>query len=180
MRWLALVVSSGCGFAITSQPAPDAALPDAGPRVWILEAEDFTSRLMPGTHQWTEATMLPGFSGASYMYLAGGDGNACVTNVVTCASMSYAISLQDGGEYYVHLRMWSNAASTDSVWVSLDDPTATAITAVDLIQDATFKWTTSPGTYILPAGAHTLTIWHREGGAIVDKLALIQDATPPP
>jgi len=180
MRSLALVLSTGCGFSITSQPAPDAVPIDAAPRVWIFEAEAFTSRLMPGTHQWTEATALLGYSGTSYMLLAGGSGNACTSNVSTCASMSYAISLEEGGIYHLHLRMWADGPGTDSVWVSLDDPTANAITAVDLAEDSTFKWTTSPDTYTLPAGTHTLTIWHREGGAIVDRLALIMDPTPPP
>lgn len=160
---------------------PADAVPDAPEMVWILEAESFTSRLMPAVHQWTAATTFSGYSGASYMHLVGGDGAACVTNVGACASMTYAITLLTGGAYHFHARMYANpGGSTDSVWVSVDDPAAAALANVAVMDDSTWRWSTSGQSYILPAGNHTLHIWHREGGANVDKLALIESATPPP
>jgi hypothetical protein len=46
--------------------------------------------------------------------------------------------------------------------------------------DSMWHWVTSTGTFTLPPGMHTLTLWQREAGARVDVVALTRSMMPPP
>ncbi len=68
------------------------------------------------------------------------------------------------------------------MFVTIDDPTASTAETVDVMEDQTWRWTTSAGTSVYPlvAEPHQIGVLQREGGARVDKLALTISAMPPP
>jgi hypothetical protein len=160
-------------------PPPDATV-DAAPGPILREAETYDALTSPQGHDWLLQSTIPSHSGAGYMYLSGGDGSPCTMMIETCgASMVYQLSIAADATYHVHLRMWADDSATDSVWVGFDGTPNNE--TVDVTENGTWQWASQPtATHVLTAGAHTLHVWHREGGANVDIVAVTPSATPPP
>lgn len=164
-----------------SDGAIDAA--DAPPASNIFEAEAFTSD-KPGTvtpiRSWAPATAFAGFSGASYMQCGPGTGAFCAddANLDTCAaSMTYQLAIVDAGVQHVHVLALAVDTSDDSAYYGID---GTSLGELDFTHDSNWHWKTGAATVTLAAGGHTLTIWQRECGAKLDKVAVTTSATPPP
>src|SRR4051812_23879819 len=86
----------GCGFHVAAS-ARDAAIDasdpadgtddasdarldasiDAAPSDLLIEAESYTSTTQPRTLHWISRMDVPGYSGASFMFLTGGNGAVC-------------------------------------------------------------------------------------------------------
>jgi hypothetical protein len=183
---LGLVVV-GCGFRPTDVTGTkhDAALDathDTSPLVerLVVEAEQFTTTTMPGTHAWTAQTDHAGFSGTAFMQCGPGTGTYCPNDVALdacAATLVYTMQVAAAGTYYVHVRGLAVDSSDDSVWYGVDGPAAAD--SLDVIHDSQWHWTTGATTYSLGAGAHTLTIWQRECGARADVVAVTPSAMPP-
>src|SRR5262245_4261004 len=104
VRSVVLVVFiTACGFEPSGTKAepPDAAEQTAGASdSFIIEAEAFTSAKLEGGHQWTAATVAPGYSGASYMQCLPLTGSACreAAMATTCgAPLVYSVKLAKPG-----------------------------------------------------------------------------------
>lgn len=209
MRATILVVLAGCGFEVAGSQPRDAAIGGDGRAIdaptvlgdapidasidtfispdLVLEAEAADQLTMPQTHTWVTRTSVNGFSGTAYMELIGSNGSPCpngtqVTIATCAAAMFYDVTVIQAGTYTFWIRMWADGSASDSVYATIDDMTAAAAQAVDVIEDQTWRWSKSAAvsTYTLTAGAHRLGIWHREGGARVDRLALMSGLNPPP
>jgi hypothetical protein len=166
-------------------PMIDAPMIDAppGPEV-IVEAEATSQITKPGTLMWSVETSKPGFSGASYMALSG-SGQVCpatmTDTILACsAAMFYDVNVPTAGPHTFHIRMWADSGSNDSAFVTVDDPTAVSAVVVGVVGDSTWHWTKVATPYTVVAGPHRLGIWHREGGARVDRLAFTISSAPPP
>jgi hypothetical protein len=199
MRWAIPVLVAGCGFhtrasagdaageggSMIDAPVTDAPMIDSppGPEV-IVEAEAATQITKPGTLVWSTETTKPGFSGASYMALSG-NGQVCPATVtdtiLACsAAMFYDVNVPTAGAHWFHIRMWADSGANDSAFVTVDDPTAASAVVVGVVGDSTWHWTKVAVPYTAVPGPHRLGIWHREGGARVDRLAFTISAVPPP
>ena len=161
----------------------------APPTDLIIEAESTPLVTQPRTLRWVARTDVPGYVAASFMFLSGGNGSLCPDPTVTldtiaaCATtMSYPVSITGLATYTLWLKMWADGSSNDSVYVTIDDALAVTAQIVDVNQDSNWHWTKSSGTstYTLTPGPHTIIVWQREGGARVDRLALMTGTSPPP
>jgi hypothetical protein len=146
----------------------------------VIEAEHFTSTTPGDNHEWTPATV----SGASGSVLNNavqatpniGTGypafNAAATRV------DYLIDVPAGAasSFYVHLRHLGPTSVDDSVYLSIDGGTSNVL-AMELFH--TLSWRTSLSTLSIPSGTHTLTIWMREDGAILDKIVINTSSSDP-
>ena len=81
------------------------------------------------------------------------------------------------GAYFLHIRAFTRNTSEDSFWVRANG--GAWIQWNNIYRNRTFDWATLPATLELTAGANTLDIAFREGGARLDKLFLGRDAAPP-
>ena len=189
VRWWGLIVIAGCGFDPNAKPmsAPnadaqvaDSMMSTTPPRI-VIEAESYTTKRDSPTEAWTSATVLAGYSGASYMQ-CGPDGGAYCPNdatLSTCAAtMTYDVTIATSATYYVHVRTYGASSSSDSLWYGVDGAVATDV--VDFVDDAAWNWQTGATTYPLTAGAHTLTIYQRECGAAIDVIGLTPSISNPP
>jgi hypothetical protein len=72
------------------------------------------------------------------------------------------------GNAFIFARVNCPSANDDSFWIRVDGGVWTMLNGL-----ATSGWQWQPfGTYNLTAGAHTLTIGHRENGALLDKIGI--------
>jgi hypothetical protein len=137
----------------------------------VMEAEHFTAQTINGDQTWTPITYA-GASGASSdnaLQALPNVGAAYPALDPTVARVEYQIDVPEGaaGDYYVHIRDVGATSSDDSVYVSIDaSTTAPAVVSAG----RTLDWKTSNIKLTLPAGTHTLTIWLREDGVVIDKI----------
>lgn len=205
VRAVLLLAVSGCGFEVTAArpdatqaptdgahdalgdtPTADAAL-DGPPALDIyIEAENFVLDTQPRTPSWVARTDVPAFSGVSFMFLSGGSGAVCPSNstdtILACsAALYYDINVPAAGTYTLWLRMWADSTSVDSAYVTIDDPSAVSAQVVDDAEDSRWNWVKNPvaATYALAASTHRIGLWQREGGARVDRIALMASSDPP-
>lgn len=180
------------GFALADGggSGEDAGAPDGGGTadLVVIEAERFTANVMQGSVPWN-ANATQGHSGEGAM-LADGPGISAITwpDYYTQSSrLDYAVTLASGGIYFVWIRgmAWSgsdtcipgldgtgwagNGNPSGSLWVPVVDP-------VDWTWGGGDGLTSQRITVAAAApGAHTLSIWLREDGIIVDKILLTTD-----
>jgi hypothetical protein len=153
----------------------------------VFEAEDFTANVMQGQVPWN-ASSMPGSSGDGAM-LADGPGISAITwpDYYTQSSrLDYDVTLPASGIYYVWIRgmAWSgsdtcipgidgtgwagNANPAGSLWVPVVSP-------VDWTWGGADGLASEPITVAGEAGPHTVGIWLREDGIILDKILLTTD-----
>ncbi|MCH7920430.1 MAG: CHRD domain-containing protein [Planctomycetes bacterium] len=156
----------------------DPFLQDSGPDGIIsIEAENFHNSFARGAHAWEVVGPNDGFTGVAGVQALPNDGTNADLDQAISPSLDYEIALLRSGTYYVWLRAYGASGSDDSTNIGLDgQPTDTA----DRIDnfDGVYQWTNrtrDPERAFLDigtGGVHTLNLWMREDGAIVDKIVL--------
>ncbi len=168
---------SSATYTINSGSGGGASFQMAG-NVVAMEAEHFTSRTS-STDNWTVITDPNASGGAANNAVQSlpNDGTAYPAFNPTAASLGYAINVPAGSaaNFYVHVRDFGATSSDDSIYVSLDGGSTTQVISAG----RTLDWKSSPSSFALPAGFHTLTIWDREDGIELDKIVVSNSSTPP-
>jgi hypothetical protein len=146
----------------------------------VMEAENYTSQIATGNQSWIPVTAAGASGAASDNALQAmpnlGIGYPALDP--TAPRLEYQIEVPSGaaGNYYVHIRDVGATSSDDSVFVSID-----ASTTVSQVVSAgrTLDWKKSASTLAIPAGTHTLTVWMREDGLVIDKIVVKTSSTAP-
>lgn len=171
----------------------------AYPHRVVLEAEHFHSQSDNGSGiHWTPVTSPPGFSGASAMKGGPNDPDDFLLwneNVPTTAPvLTYRVNFPVAGNYYVLVRARSPAqyrTNADSLHVGINQTLPESATNIDRtagddpqpIPNTGWNWVGvrqaagQARAYITvpEPGVHTLHIWPREDGVMVDQVLLSQD-----
>ncbi|MFZ4483411.1 MAG: alpha-amylase family glycosyl hydrolase [Chthoniobacterales bacterium] len=151
-----------------------------------LEAEAFTTntpRTISSTaYSWVPLSDIGGYSGAGFMEAIPNDGMTVATAPLNVSpELQYAINFTSPGTYYVWLRGYADTTETVSVYVGLDGAGPAA--QIDLSKTGVWSWSaTSAGSgapvvvTVGTAGPHTLNIWMRDAGFVLDKIVLSRNA----
>lgn len=152
-----------------------------------IEAEHASFRYsatVGSLHSWSDVT----YSNAS------GDAIQCLADSgnytldLNGPRVDYPINFETTGVYYVWLRMAAPNTSGDSVMVAFDGASLTSNAGMGVTADGTLYWRNTGvnvDTYYgsrvtldaTSAGVHTLSLWMREDGVVVDKIILTKDST---
>ncbi|HVK14751.1 MAG TPA: PA14 domain-containing protein, partial [Gemmataceae bacterium] len=166
----------------TAPVAPRAFRPDATGTV-VIEAEDPDGSAAAGKRTWAHNAARAGFGGTGAMRAGPNTGVVRDKNFTTTSPrLDYRVAFEQAGTYQVWVRGRAATATDNSVHVGLDGaavPTADRITGLP----ANYGW--ANGTVDGPVatlaigtpGVHTVNLWMREDGAVVDRLLLTPDAT---
>jgi lysophospholipase L1-like esterase len=150
--------------------------PDAAGQV-VIEAENFDLNVSQGGRDWIP-DFTAGYVGDSAM-LSDPDSWLSVDSNIASSSprMDYQVEFAAPASLNVWLRGLGPSGSADSVWVGLngDDATVLRINPTR----GTWGWETSTTQLAVPAGVHTINVWMREDGTIVDRLLLTPASTVP-
>jgi hypothetical protein len=163
----------------------------------VVEAEHFSVNTPQGQHAWIPAASPAGFSGEGTMY-ASPDAAAATINFpavfTTSPRLDFQINFVKTGTHYFWFR--GSDGGGDSLHAGIDDidPTGTNLENMDepdccgdrLVPSGTsFRWIN--GTTLLPdgratfevtePGIHTIHLWMREDGQIVDKILVTTNET---
>ncbi len=150
-----------------------------------LEAEHADSNTPQGAHSWIVATSVPGFSGDSALAATPNTGINNDTNYAALSPrLDFAVNFVHTGTHYVWIRGLAATTSDDSVHVGLDGQ---ELASSDRIDGFGTSWTWSPSTrdgvvatmQVATGGLHTVNVWMREDGFVLDKVVLTINASFP-
>lgn len=136
-------------------------------------------------HLWQPVTTPEGFLGEGAMQSLPNTGADIDTDYVNlCPHLDYRVNFQTTGTYYVWLRAYALSDADDSCHVGLDGaaaPSAERITGFAYGAWDHWDWSnysSSAGqatVEIAYTGEHTINVYMREDGLIVDKIVLTND-----
>ena len=159
----------------------------AGSGLVSLEAEHAQGGLAgPDGHEWLAA-------GTSFLGTAslGGAMRALPEDRVNYSSnysslsprLDYPVDFVSGAQlHYVWVRAWGPSSSSNSVHVGLDGQEVSTGTNMTVPTSGGYVWvgvvaSGARATLNVTPGTHTVNLWMRESGTVVDKLVLTRDAT---
>jgi len=162
---------------------------DPGPDgIVCVEAENYHANVEVGGHSWEEIGPTGGFTGELGMHSPNGNGNHGNSGYSTTSEhLDYEIEFVKTGTHYVWVKAWGANGSDDSCNLGLngvETPNTDRMTGYS----NNYRWWNDlmdqpeiPQIEITEAGVHTLNLWVREDGLIVDKILLTTnpDYVPP-
>ena len=148
-----------------------------------VEAEHFDTNVSQGGHSWTSIAPA-GSSGSGAMEASPNNGTKHNTgNVSNSPRLDFPINFTRTGIHYVWIRAHKASGQDDSVHVGLDGAAVSSSDRISGFALGTWSWSkqTMDGPVatvnITTTGIHTLNLWMREDGAVVDKLLLTTNAS---
>ncbi|MBN1804046.1 MAG: hypothetical protein JW837_02225 [Sedimentisphaerales bacterium] len=152
---------------------------DSGPDgIVVVEAEDYDANVAAGGHSWELTGPTEGFIGDAGMHSPNGNGGHSSDYAANSERLEYEIDFVKTGIHYVWILGWGASGTDDSCHVGLDGeetPLSNQMTG----WSGSYSW--ANGRYQMPepsqiditsTGLHTLDLWVREDGLIVDKILL--------
>jgi lysophospholipase L1-like esterase len=162
-------------FSTTADAASGGFLQD-GTGLVSMESEHYQANIPLGGYTWTPVTNS-GYSGTGALQALPEDS----TNFTTAGEgprLDYQVQFTRTGTHYVWIRALADSGFSDSLHVGLDGGTAGALYMNGLNQDGvTWTWSHWNAGVIakinVPSlGLHTINVWMRESGVVLDKLVL--------
>ena len=140
----------------------------------VIEAEHFTRKVAaPDGHEWKLDTGRKGYGGTGAMKALPDrrvqhDGDIAAHS----PRMDYAIEFARKGRHWIWVRGFGSNPNTDSIHVGLDLEPGDWGRNVQT-GSGKYVWMKHPRPFDVPAaGVHTLSIWMREDGTMVDRILL--------
>jgi fibronectin type 3 domain-containing protein len=148
-----------------------------------VETENYSTNVSQGNHSWAvDAT--PGYSGAGAMASMPNSGTNINTGYTTTSPrLDFQINFTKTGTHYVWIRgrTGPNGVDDDSGHAGIDGVANTTSDRMTFSSSWAWRNTTMDGPvatfYVTSPGVHTVNIWMREDGLIVDKLLLTSNAS---
>jgi uncharacterized repeat protein (TIGR03806 family) len=142
-----------------------------------IEAEHFDGNLQQGGHGWIE-TLTPGFVGDSAMQSSPDSGTVRNDTIaVESPRLDYEVDFSSAANLNVWIRGMGPNWNADSIWVGIDGNAAGAVRVT--LPKNNLDWARLRGQLIVSPGVHTINIWMREDGSIVDRVFLTPLSTTP-
>jgi len=153
---------------------------DTGPDgIVSVEAEDYDANVEVGGHAWVETGPVDGFIGEAGMYAPNGQGGHSSDYAANSERLEYEIQFEKTGTHYVWILAWGASGTDDSCHVGLDGEETPLSNQMSGGWSGGYAWNNS--RYQMPepsqidittTGLHTLDVWVREDGLIIDKIVL--------
>ena len=161
--------------------APTGFLED-GTGLVSMEAEHNQANVPVGNYAWMPVTNS-GYTGSGALQILPDDGpNPAIAGAGP--RLDYQVQFTKTGTHYIWIRALSNSLDSDSLYVGLDGATAGASDMSGLIVDGvTWTWTNLKRSgdvatvNVTFTGVHTVNVWMRESGIVLDKLVLSTSAS---
>ncbi|MCP2501017.1 MAG: hypothetical protein NCA08_05570 [Deltaproteobacteria bacterium] len=165
----------------TTAPSPSGFLED-GTGLVSMEAEHSQANVPVGNYAWMPVSNS-GYSGSGALQILPNDGPKPF-QAGAGPRLDYQVQFTNTGTHYIWLRALSDSFASDSLYVGLDGGTAGAGYMIALNQDgSTWTWSNQMSTGVVATlnvtspGVHTVNVWMRESGIVLDKLVLTTGAS---
>ncbi len=147
-----------------------------------IETEGFTDNVSQGSHIWSESFPI-GHSGTSAMEATPNAGSVKNNNFEgKSPRLDYRINFTTAGNYYIWMRALGATSRDDSLHMGLDgtaSPTSRNMSSFSQVLgwNNTLKGGDAAMIDVAAAGEHTVNIWMREDGVVIDKLVLTTNSS---
>ena len=145
----------------------------------VIEAEKFAQQTLgnPSSSVWAANVDVSGYTGSTALMIPNVGVNQGLTT--NGPRLDYPVRLDAAGDYYIFVRgipHSSNTGGNDSVHAGVDG-SAVTLTGTGLTSFGTtnYNWQRWGTPVTLTEGQHTLNIWMREDGMIIDRVMLSTD-----
>ena len=172
-KWIACVDGYGDPFYAS---APGGFLED-GTGLVSMESEHYQTNTPLGGYAWTPVANA-GYSGTGALRILPDDGPDPLP-AGSGPRLDYQVQFARTGTHYVWIRALGYSGASDSLYVGLDGGTSSAVYMAGLAVDGlTWTWSRQTGTgsiatiNVPSVGVHTVNVWMRESGVVLDKLVL--------
>lgn len=151
-----------------------------------MEAENFQANVVSADgHQWLSAgTGFAGYSGTDALRALPADNVVQSSGYAsTGARLGYQVNFARTGKHYVWVRARGPSSSSNSLHVGLDGQEVASSTNINVPVTGGYVWvgTIANGSRatlnIGTAGLHTVNLWMRESGTVIDKVVLSMDSS---
>lgn len=146
----------------------------------VFEAELAATNTPRGAHAWVFTNNTPTFSGTGFLQALPDIGSNITTAIATTSpQLDYSIQFNASGAHQVWLRGYATGGSDDSTHYGLGGVVSNAV-SLNAVSN-TWIWTNGAqaggsATLNVPSvGQHTFSLWMREDGMRIDRVALAQD-----
>ncbi len=165
-----LIGSVAIAEPLQQDPGPDG--------IVSVEAENFDANVEVGGHAWVETGPTGGFTGVLGMWAPNGQGGGGSDYAANSERLEYEINFVKTGPHYIWILAWGADGTDDSCHAGLDGE---ATPNSDRMSGWSGDYEWNNGRYQRPepsqveitsTGLHTLNIWVREDGLIIDKIVL--------
>ncbi len=119
-----------------------------------------------------------GASGSQYIYVPENGQNVPGEELNEAHSVTFCVNVSDPGTYKILARTWAPDVNHDTFYVRVDGAPSEGF-LWDVTQSTTFvndyvndRFKSDPTEIFLTAGDHTITVYHREPGVMLDKIEL--------
>jgi len=151
---------------------------DPGPDgIVSVEAEHYDANVEVGGHAWELTGPTGGFTGEFGMHAPNGNGGHSSNFETNSERLEYEINFVKTGIHYVWILAWGESGSDDSCHAGLDGDAS--LSSQMSGWNNNYQWSNNryqqPGASrvnVTSTGLHTLNIWVREDGLIIDKIVL--------
>ena len=143
-----------------------------------IEAEHYHDKADQNGHSWVPSNQL-GFSGDGAMQALPEDTVTIVSDYAARSPrLDYQVKFERAGTYYVWLRAFGVSHSSNSMHVGLNGQEISSARYINVPVTGDYVWTDGlvKRIEISVPGVHTVNVWMRESGTIIDKLVLSLDA----
>ena len=176
------VVTAGGGGGVGGSFQQDAS------GVVSMEAEHYQGSVVSADgHEWLSAGgTYGGYSGTDALQALPSNEVVYTTGYASLSPrLDYTVNFTQARTYYVWARAWGPTTSSNSLHVGLDGQEVSTSSNMRLPDNQTSRYvwvsTISGGGRssfnVNAAGVHTVNVWMRESGTVVDKVVLTPDAT---
>ncbi len=169
---LSLAANVASARPLNQDPGPDG--------IVSVEAEHYDNKT-PGQSgsQWVLVGRTGNFTGVAGMQVADGTEGTNSTNyAVESPGLEFEVNFVKTGTHYTWILAWGPDGGSDSCHAGLDGLELPTSDSLSGWQDnyhwsnARYQRTGAPSFEVTTAGVHTLNIWMREDGLIVDKVVV--------
>lgn len=186
MGWAALLVAAAPpqGANMVFQQA-------AADGLVVMEAENFASSVSTPTHAWVAAASPPaGTSGAGMMEASPNNGTSYGTIaadfVANSPRLDFRVHFVATGDHYLWVRGYSTNQADNSIHIGLDGVASDTSDRIDFPNVNVLDWSNvrtssspAPRINIPTTGVHTINVWMREDGVLIDKILLTTNSAYP-
>ena len=145
-----------------------------------MEAESFSASVPQGGHEWLAVSNpAAGYSGTGTMRALPEDNvNRTTGYAGNSPRLDYSIQFNRSGTHYLWVRAVGPGGGSNSVHLGLNGQEVASAADIDFTAKAGYVWTTVVKTVVVPStGVHTLNLWMRESGSIVDKIVVTSSSS---
>jgi len=147
-----------------------------------FEAEHFSSKTDAGGHSWTKVLLPPGHEGDGAMASLPNDGLLVTADYVTKSPrLDFRVEFVKTGTHFLWVRAAAESDADNSVHGGLDGATVPALSQIGFSATKKWVWTNRQmngqvaSFPVATAGVHTVNLWMREDGAVVDRVIISSD-----